>query len=108
MKRSFIKSSRAATRRGPRPAPGRLAAIADAAARIFTRQGFRLSQVAHVAGEASVAAGTVYLYAADKTALLDLAIRAAAGLRLAGGDVPAQADLKATLADALGPRLALP
>jgi AcrR family transcriptional regulator len=55
-----------------------------------------------------VAAGTVYLYAADKAALLDLAIRAAAGLPLPAGDPPAQADLKATLADALGPRLALP
>src|SRR5512147_460823 len=108
MKRSFIKSSRAATRRGPRPAPGRLAAIADAAARVFTRQGFRLSQVADVAREAGVAAGTVYLYAADKTALLDLAIRAAARLGLPeDADGPVQADLPATLAEALGPRLAL-
>ncbi|WP_198375123.1 TetR/AcrR family transcriptional regulator [Neoroseomonas rubea] len=108
MNKSFIKFARDATRRGPRPAPGRLAAIADAASRVFTRQGFRLSQVADVAREAGVAAGTVYLYAADKAALLDLAIRAAAGLGLPPGDAPAQAELEATLSDALGPRLALP
>lgn len=96
-------------RMGPRAAPGRLAAIADAAARVFTRQGFRLSQVADVAREAGVAAGTVYLYAADKTALLDLAIRAAARLGLPGpGDGPIEPDLSATLAEALGPRLAMP
>ncbi len=109
MNQSFIKTGGDASRRGPRAAPGRLAAIADAAARVFTRQGFRLSQVADVAREAGVAAGTVYLYAADKTALLDLAIRAAASLRLPkDGDGAIQADLPATLAEALGPRLALP
>lgn len=109
MNRSFIKSGAEATRRGPRAAPGRLAAIAEAAARVFTRQGVRLSQVADVAREAGVAAGTVYLYAADKAALLDLAIRAAARLRLPGdGDGPARADLPGTLAEALGGRLALP
>lgn len=75
--------------------------------RVFTRQGWRLSQVADVAREAGVAAGTVYLYAADKAALLDLAIRAAAGLRLPAGDGPFQADLDASLAEALGPRVAL-
>lgn len=108
MKRSFSTKAQTATRRGPRPAPGRLAAIAEAAARVFTRQGWRLTQVAHVAREAGVAAGTVYLYAADKAALLDLAIRAAAGLRLPSGGGPAAADLPAVLAEALGPRLALP
>ncbi len=108
MNESFSKTGGDATSRGPRAAPGRLAAIADAAARVFTRQGFRLSQVAAVAREAGVAAGTVYLYAADKAALLDLAIRAAAGLRLPDGDGPAQAGLDAALAEALGPRLVLP
>lgn len=109
MNQSFNKTDTKASRRGPRAAPGRLAAIAGAAARVFTRNGFRLSQVADVAREAGVAAGTVYLYAADKAALLDLAIRAASGLRLpAEGDGPAQADLAATLAEALGPRLRLP
>jgi AcrR family transcriptional regulator len=109
MKESFSNFAGDATRRGPRAAPGRLAAIADAAARVFTRQGFRLSPVADVAREAGVAAGTVYLYATDKAALLDLAIRAAAGLRLPqDGDGPVQPDLAATLAEALGPRLALP
>ncbi|WP_198368987.1 TetR/AcrR family transcriptional regulator [Roseomonas rosulenta] len=108
MNRSFTKDQPTAIRRGPRPAPGRLAAIAEAAARVFTRQGFRLSQVADVAREAGVAAGTVYLYAADKAALLDLAIRVAGGLRLPAGDGPVRADLDAVLAEALGPRLALP
>jgi AcrR family transcriptional regulator len=109
MKRSFTSPAGDATRRGPRAAPGRLAAIADAAARVFTRQGFRLSPVADVAREAGVAAGTVYLYASDKAALLDLAVRAAAGLPLPeDGAAPVQSDLAATLAVALGPRLALP
>lgn len=109
MNQSFSKRGEGATRRGPRAAPGRLAAIAEAAARVFTRQGFRLSQVADVAREAGVAAGTVYLYAADKAALLDLAIRSAAGLQLSeNGEGPIEANLSATLAEALGPRLALP
>jgi AcrR family transcriptional regulator len=109
MKHSFNTLAPDSRRRGPRPAPGRLAAIADAAARVFTRQGFRLSQVADVAREAGVAAGTVYLYAADKLALLDLAIRAAAGLRLSeDGDGPIEADLSAALSEALGARLAVP
>ncbi len=109
MNQSFSESASHATRKGPRPAPGRLAAIAEAAARVFTRQGFRLSQVADVAREAGVAAGTVYLYAADKAALLDLAIRSAAGLPLQeDGEGPIQPDLPATLSAAIGPRLALP
>jgi AcrR family transcriptional regulator len=108
MNQSFSKKPPPSSRRGPRPAPGRLAAIAGAAAHVFTRQGFRLSQVADVAREAGVGAGTVYLYAADKAALLDLAIRAAAGLRLPEAEGPVVADLPATLAEALGPRLALP
>lgn len=82
-----------------------MAAIADAACRVLTRQGWRLAQVADVAREAGVAAGTVYLYAADKPALRDLALRAAAGLLLPDG--PAPADTAATLDAALG-RITLP
>jgi AcrR family transcriptional regulator len=74
-------------------------AIADAACRVLTRQGWRLAQVADVAREAGVAAGTVYLYAADKPALRDLAIRAAARLPLPQGPMPA--DTAATLEAAL-------
>lgn len=108
MTQLFSTNAAPATRRGPRAAPGRLAAIAEAAARVFTRQGWRLTQVADVAREAGVAAGTLYLYAADKAALLDLAIRAAAGIRLPSGDGPVTGDLPAVLALALDPRLALP
>jgi AcrR family transcriptional regulator len=66
---------------------------------VLTRQGWRLAQVADVAREAGIAARTVYLYAADKPALRDLAIRAAARLPLPDG--PALADTAATLDAAL-------
>ncbi|ROP84562.1 TetR family transcriptional regulator [Stella humosa] len=98
-----------ASGRGRRRPQGRLAAVAEAAVRVFTRQGWRLAQVADVAAEAGVATGTIYLYAADKQALLDLAIRAAARLDLPGeAALPAGADMAATLRGALGQRLALP
>lgn len=76
---------------------------------MFTRQGWRLAQVADIAATARVAAGTVYLYAADKPALVDLAIRAAARLELPGeAELPSRADLAATLRQALDARMALP
>jgi AcrR family transcriptional regulator len=88
--------------RGPRRAPGRAGAIAEAALRVLTRQGWRLAGVAEVAREAGIAAGTVYLYAAEKEALLDLALRAAAGLTLPPeGAPPLVADVPGTLGAAL-------
>lgn len=76
---------------------------------MFTRQGWRLAQVSDIAAAAGVAAGTVYLYAADKLALVDLAIRAAARVELPGeASLPARPDLPATLRQALATRLSLP
>lgn len=109
MNDSFSNTAPRASRRGPRPTPGRVAAIAEAARAVFTRQGFRLSQVADIAREAGLAPGTLYLYAADKTALLDLALRAAARLPLPEQHAgPATARLDETLKEALGRRLSLP
>lgn len=106
---SSIKNRPPATPRGPRRQPGRLAAIAEAAAVVFTRQGWRLAQVADVAAAAGVAAGTVYLYAADKRALLDLAIRSAARVELPGDpELPVRANVEAILREALDARMALP
>jgi AcrR family transcriptional regulator len=102
MNHSFIDSGGSASPRGPRRAPGRAERIAAAGCRVFTRQGWRLAQVADVAREAGVAAGTVYLYAADKEALLTLAIRAAARLPMpAEGALPARPALREALAEAL-------
>lgn len=53
----------------------RLAGLADAALRVFCRQGYERSQVADVARELGVAVGTVYLYVEGKEALFDLVVR---------------------------------
>jgi TetR/AcrR family fatty acid metabolism transcriptional regulator len=72
----------ATVRRNPRPVPSaesprptsigtdKREAILTAATRIFARNGFFQSQVADVAREAGVAAGTVYLYFRSKDDLL--------------------------------------
>lgn len=59
--------------------PGRLKDIAAAALTVFTRQGYRLTQVADIAREAGISAGAVYTYVAGKEALLELAITEALG-----------------------------
>lgn len=59
--------------------PGRLREIAAAALAVFTRQGFRLTQVADIAREAGISAGAVYSYVEGKDALLELAIAEAMG-----------------------------
>ena len=48
----------------------------------MTARGVRLTQVGDVARAAGVAAGTIYLYAADKDALVTLALQSAAGVPL--------------------------
>ncbi|MFD2264168.1 TetR/AcrR family transcriptional regulator [Lacibacterium aquatile] len=57
--------------------PGRRADIARAALTVFTRQGFRLTQMADVAREAGVSAGTLYSYVEGKEALFELALQVA-------------------------------
>jgi AcrR family transcriptional regulator len=62
----------------PRHRPhNRLDIIADAATEVFIRQGFTRAGVAQIASAAKVGPGTIYLYAASKDALFDLAIRRA-------------------------------
>ena len=62
----------------PRRRPhNRLDIIADAATDVFIRQGFAAAGVAQIAAQARVGPGTIYLYAASKDALFDLAIRRA-------------------------------
>lgn len=62
----------------------RLAEMADAAAFCFSEAGFRRTQVADIARHMGVSAGTIYLYADSKEALLHLAF-----LHLAGEDLTA-------------------
>jgi AcrR family transcriptional regulator len=59
-----------------RPA-GRLDAIADAALAAFTARGFGQTQMSDAARLAGVSAGTLYLYAENKEALFELALRRA-------------------------------
>ena len=54
--------------------PGRLRDIATAALSVFTRQGFRLTQMVDVAREAGISAGALYSYVEGKDALLELAL----------------------------------
>lgn len=63
--------------------------VADAAARVFIRNGYARTQVQDIADELGVAKGTVYLYAQNKEALLT------AGLRFADRheDAPTRAEL---------------
>ena len=93
MNESFIHNNRrggtGASGRVRRRDPRKLAAIADAARVVMTARGIRLTQVGDVARAAGVAAGTIYLYAADKDALVGLALRSAAGVPLDTGDGPA-------------------
>ncbi|MGQ0732849.1 MAG: TetR/AcrR family transcriptional regulator [Acidobacteriota bacterium] len=56
--------------RTPVPGPDKREAILNAATKVFARHGFFQSQVADVAREAGVAAGTVYLYFRGKDDLL--------------------------------------
>ncbi|MEO1089922.1 MAG: helix-turn-helix domain-containing protein [Pseudomonadota bacterium] len=68
----------APTGRSRRRDPRKLIAIAAAARAVMTARGIRLTQVSDVARAAGVGAGTIYLYAADKEALVGLALRSAA------------------------------
>lgn len=62
----------------PRKRPhNRLDIIADAATDVFIRNGFAGAGVAQIASMAKVGPGTIYLYAASKDALFDLALRRA-------------------------------
>ncbi|HEV8150597.1 MAG TPA: helix-turn-helix domain-containing protein [Gemmatimonadales bacterium] len=62
----------------PRTRPhNRLDIISDAATAVFIRNGFAAAGVAEIAREARVGPGTIYLYAASKDALFDLALRRA-------------------------------
>ncbi|HEY8346809.1 MAG TPA: TetR/AcrR family transcriptional regulator [Symbiobacteriaceae bacterium] len=45
-------------------------AILDAAQKVIAREGYHRARIAHIAAEAGVAAGTVYLYFRDKPDLL--------------------------------------
>jgi len=66
--------------RSRRPArPDRLAALIDAATRVFISQGYRRTQMADVAQALGVAKGTLYLYVESKEALFDLVVRHTSG-----------------------------
>lgn len=62
----------------PRVRPhDRIDKIADAATETFIRQGYTSARISQIAERARVGPGTIYLYAAGKEALYDLAIRRA-------------------------------
>jgi len=71
----------------------RMRAVADAALAVFTARGFRQAQMADVAREAGVSAGSLYALVSDKDALLKLALLAAFGRDVAtlARPLPAQA-----------------
>ncbi len=56
-------------------APHRLDDLMVAATRVFATLGYRRAQMADVARELGVSAGTLYLYAESKEALFDLVVR---------------------------------
>jgi AcrR family transcriptional regulator len=58
-------------------APFRIDNIADAATEVFILQGYTQAKIAQIADRAKVGPGTIYLYAAGKEALFDLALRRA-------------------------------
>ena len=58
-------------------APDRAGEIVDAAIHLFMRRGYAATRMEMIAEHAGVAPGTLYLYAAGKDALFDLALRAA-------------------------------
>jgi AcrR family transcriptional regulator len=74
--------------------PDRVLDITDAAIRLFMARGYAATRMEMIAEEAGVAPGTLYLYAAGKEALFDLAIRAAFGERTEGepGEPPRPED----------------
>ena len=57
--------------------PERLDELVDAAAQVFSRRGYRRTQMADVARELGVAPGTLYRYVAGKDALFDLCVQRA-------------------------------
>ncbi|MGB5950733.1 MAG: helix-turn-helix domain-containing protein [Parvibaculum sp.] len=70
------------SRTGKARAAARFEEIAEAAIACFTEAGYRRTQVADIARQMGVSAGTLYLYAASKEALLHLAVMRACGLPL--------------------------
>jgi len=55
-----------------RAQPSRLSDVAEAATRVFGRQGFRRTRVAEVAENAGLSAGAIYTYVESKEALFQL------------------------------------
>jgi AcrR family transcriptional regulator len=63
-----------------RAQPSRLSDVAEAATRVFGRQGFRRTRMAEVATEAGLSAGAVYTYVESKEALFQLVFAHAFGV----------------------------
>src|ERR1700741_4321273 len=85
--------------------PGRLRDIGAAALAVFTRQGFRLTQMAEVAREAGISVGALYSYVDGKEALLELAFAQALG-EVGTQDEPFRASGFASAGSALAAKLA--
>ncbi|MCV3274280.1 TetR family transcriptional regulator [Roseobacter sinensis] len=115
MNESFIhdkqKKAKSSSRRGPPRSQAKLEAIAAAARHVLSTNGPRLTQVADVARAAEVAAGTIYVYVAEKEALIELALLHAARFDLPHARKPIKfraARLKKTAVRALDERLNWP
>ncbi|WP_298969330.1 TetR family transcriptional regulator [uncultured Roseobacter sp.] len=115
MSESFIhnkqKIKKSSSRRGPQRSPAKLKAIARAARHVLATNGPRLTQVADVARAADVAAGTIYVYVAEKEALIELALLYAARFDLPDAGKPVKfsaARLKKAATRALDERLDWP
>jgi AcrR family transcriptional regulator len=85
--------------------PGRLRDIGAAALAVFTRQGFRLTQMADVAREAGISVGALYSYVDGKEALLELAFAQALG-EVGKQEEPFRASGRANAGSALAVKLA--
>jgi AcrR family transcriptional regulator len=81
------------------------AARPAAALAVFTRQGFRLTQMADVAREAGISVGALYSYIDGKEALLELAFAQALG-EVREQDEPFRASGGANAGSALAAKLA--
>jgi AcrR family transcriptional regulator len=81
------------------------AARPAAALAVFTRQGFRLTQMADVAREAGISVGALYSYIDGKEALLELAFAQALG-EVREQDEPFRASGRANAGSALAAKLA--
>ena len=88
--------------------PGRFGQLVEVATRIFIARGYRLTQMADIAGALGVAKGTTYGYVDSKEALFDAAVRYADGhvAPPAASDLPLRTPTRGTTVAYIRQRIA--